>query len=73
MFLAIKNATPSEIALIAIHDRPDLVPYLLEFDIDINNQDLRTKSTALHYTLARPRSDLAELLLEKGANGNIVD
>jgi ankyrin repeat protein len=89
MFLTIKNAKPSDLAnikdfsekdeggrsylQIAIHDRPDLVPYLLAFDVDINNQDLRTKSTALHYTLARPRRDLAELLLEKGADVNIVD
>ena len=89
MFLTIKNATPSDLAKIknfrekdergksylqiAIHARPELVPYLLEFDVDIDNQDLRTKSTALQYTLELPRRDLAELLLEKGANVNIVD
>jgi ankyrin repeat protein len=89
MFVTIKNATPSDLGQIknfketdedgqsylqiAIYTRPDLVPYLLEFDIDIDNQDRSTKSTALHYTLARSRTDLAELILEKGANVNIAD
>ena len=58
--------------LAAEHNAKDIVEQILEQDlIDIDNQDNHIKDTPLHVALYHSCTDIAKLLIRKGANVNL--